>query len=458
MSALEHTTQNEPIVGWRVWRVLKTETLRDGEQFRLCAVGTRGVPKSWEPRTPVRAVCSSFKSRHEAPHPEHECGVYGLRSRTRIEKLLDGWKDNQGEPDAWALGRVSLWGRVVEFELGWRAEYGYPYEVTVFSNESAVADEVRRLYAVDVEIAPALVPREPESEADEDDDLEGLKNDIGKLRKALELLSPGVLPPPAPDGENAIAQAVRLHGPDSWQLKWELTKALRESCADQDELVSAVAEAIATDSEEWECRQAENSKKGMGFLNRPCPHPVADSRTVTRVLASRVGADAKLIEPEHVGRVAVMLLRLAYADRVTLLRYYDSTGRCHWHPGALSDDEIAALNVREGEGESPRERYRTLCRAPDEHGEEDTLTVRTLHRLTKGTVGSFVRGVALLEAFPAKERPRNLAVLGHSLVRNKWRGLVEWNYQEGRSSGTKQWGLTSAGVAAAEKPIPGEET
>jgi hypothetical protein len=85
MSAAPEAVLKEPIVGWRAWRVYEIDTLRDGRQFRLCAVGTRGIPKVWEPRVATRAVCSDFKSRHEAPDPEHECGLYALRSRKRLE-------------------------------------------------------------------------------------------------------------------------------------------------------------------------------------------------------------------------------------------------------------------------------------------------------------------------------------------------------------------------------------
>lgn len=69
MTALGYTSMSETIVGYRCWRVLPFTKLDGTTTYRLCAVGTLGVPKVWEPRQPVRAVCSAFDSHHEAPWP-----------------------------------------------------------------------------------------------------------------------------------------------------------------------------------------------------------------------------------------------------------------------------------------------------------------------------------------------------------------------------------------------------
>ena len=51
-----------------------------------------------------------------------------------------------------ALGRVSLWGRVIENVDGWRAQYAYPYDLLLLGGDQAQASELRRRYAVDVEL------------------------------------------------------------------------------------------------------------------------------------------------------------------------------------------------------------------------------------------------------------------------------------------------------------------
>jgi hypothetical protein len=160
-------TYLEPIVGWRCWRVLSMQTLSEGRRYRLCAASTAGLPKVWEPRAAVAAHCASSKSRHEAPHRSHECGIYAYESQAEGEGMLAtmwGW---YCEPRTmWAFGRVSLWGRVIEHELGWRAQYAYPYEVTVFTGGKA-ASAIGREYAIDVEQQPlsalrAVVNRYPD--------------------------------------------------------------------------------------------------------------------------------------------------------------------------------------------------------------------------------------------------------------------------------------------------------
>jgi hypothetical protein len=146
------TTYTEPIVGWRLWRIRRLETLAGQRPPRLAAAGRLGIPKFWEPRMPTRAVCSSYRTSHEAPWPNCRCGIYGLRDRELAERAL--WKYSRGSTSNWALGRVSLWGRIVECEHGWRAEYAYPYDLVVFAVDATVGDELRDVYAVDVTVRP----------------------------------------------------------------------------------------------------------------------------------------------------------------------------------------------------------------------------------------------------------------------------------------------------------------
>jgi hypothetical protein len=191
MAALESAIASEPIIGWRAWRVYPIDTLRAGTQYRLCAVGTRGVPKVWEPGRATVAVCSAFKSRHEAPDPEHECGLYGLRSRSRLDALLEEWVEmGQGQPVAWAVGQVSLWGRVVELELGWRAEFAYPFAITVYTDDETLARELRQVYAVDVEVA-ASFKTSPAHLAEEDlrSRLEAIRDGLVEVERTLEASS-----------------------------------------------------------------------------------------------------------------------------------------------------------------------------------------------------------------------------------------------------------------------------
>jgi hypothetical protein len=147
----------EPILGWRFWRLRRLETFGADRPLRLAAAGRFGIPKFWEPRAATKAVCSSYRTAHEAPWPSCRCGIYGLRERDLAERAV--LKYSRGELESWAVGRVSLWGRIVESEHGWRAEYAYPYELVVFTADDRVAAELRDLYAVDVSASAPPAPR-----------------------------------------------------------------------------------------------------------------------------------------------------------------------------------------------------------------------------------------------------------------------------------------------------------
>lgn len=140
-----------PIVGWRLWRVMPLLGL-DGERgYRLCSVGTRGIPKVWVPRQPTAAVCSSFDRCHEAPWPNHECGLWALRSQEETEARLAEYVETQSSPSAWAIGDVALWGRVIEHEHGWRAQFAYPRALSVRGPRPSIAERVADTYRVPVE-------------------------------------------------------------------------------------------------------------------------------------------------------------------------------------------------------------------------------------------------------------------------------------------------------------------
>jgi hypothetical protein len=153
----------EPLLAWRFWRIRRLETLGSQRPLRLAAAGRRGIPKFWEPRRENRAVCSNPSASHEAPWPTCRCGIYGFRDREIAERAL--YRFSRGKLADWALGRVSLWGAVVEHEHGWRAQYAYPYELIVYTRDAEVASDLRGAYAVDVGTASPRSVRAPETRA-----------------------------------------------------------------------------------------------------------------------------------------------------------------------------------------------------------------------------------------------------------------------------------------------------
>jgi len=100
----------EPILAWRAWTL---SGRRDGSRLRLRPiVGSR---RPWPPFHPARAVCARPRG-HHAPDPACTCGLHA----TRTPDLLRRTRDPA------VVGTVALWGRVIEHEHGYRAEFAYP--------------------------------------------------------------------------------------------------------------------------------------------------------------------------------------------------------------------------------------------------------------------------------------------------------------------------------------------
>ena len=94
----------------------------------------------WEPLVPLVASCSGgHRSRwapwrktpnaHPAPELDCRCGIYGLQSVAAARSYLELppllCRDDR------VIGRVALWGDVVEGPRGWRASHAYPIELFV---------------------------------------------------------------------------------------------------------------------------------------------------------------------------------------------------------------------------------------------------------------------------------------------------------------------------------------
>jgi hypothetical protein len=101
----------EPIRAWRVWRASTADVTG---HLTLHSLGN-GTP--WKPREMLEARCSL--GAHAAPNAECTCGVYAHKTRKaaiRHARTIGGA----------VVGEVELWGKVVEHEHGYRAQYARP--------------------------------------------------------------------------------------------------------------------------------------------------------------------------------------------------------------------------------------------------------------------------------------------------------------------------------------------
>ena len=134
--------------GWRYWRL-------EAGAGRLASVSQKRV--TWVPGETLRAFC--IGDRHPAPHPGCACGVYATGE-------LDDLREHGLclPPGGLVIGRVHLWGTVIEDADGWRGAAGYPASLSVVREtvaDPAAALEALRAYGVPVDetsLAEAVGP------------------------------------------------------------------------------------------------------------------------------------------------------------------------------------------------------------------------------------------------------------------------------------------------------------
>lgn len=107
---LDRHEGTEPILAWRTWSLTGRP---DGSGLLLRAVGRHH--RVWPPSEAAEGACRAHPL-HDVPSPSCRCGLYATRSEAVLRRTRCPG----------VLGRVALWGRVVEHDLGFRARYAYP--------------------------------------------------------------------------------------------------------------------------------------------------------------------------------------------------------------------------------------------------------------------------------------------------------------------------------------------
>ena len=137
------------IRAWRAWRVGVFEPSGGGapEAFlRSCVHDAY-----WTPGEAVASRCVE----HVRPSLACGCGIYAVTTR---EAALE-WAQTTARamPMPLVIGQVHLWGRVLQFSSGYRAQYAYPYSLEVLDDAlpleldpNLVVRQLRDAYVVDV--------------------------------------------------------------------------------------------------------------------------------------------------------------------------------------------------------------------------------------------------------------------------------------------------------------------
>lgn len=106
---------SEAIDGYRTWTVAGS---REGSEAVLLPIA--GTGKAWPRRAPAHAECGR-RRHHRVPGSDCTCGIHATRAIGHLRRTRDPA----------VLGTVALWGRVLEHEHGYRAEFGYPQRLAL---------------------------------------------------------------------------------------------------------------------------------------------------------------------------------------------------------------------------------------------------------------------------------------------------------------------------------------
>lgn len=117
-------------VGWRAWSLRRA---RDGSLVLGPVFGWGG---SWRPMVPATASCPRSPT-HRAPDPTCSCGLHAASDPGRLPTVRDG--------EVAVVGTVSLWGRVIEHESGYRAEHAYPSSLRLVCSRCGRAREATHM-------------------------------------------------------------------------------------------------------------------------------------------------------------------------------------------------------------------------------------------------------------------------------------------------------------------------
>lgn len=113
----------EPLVGWRYWRA---------DEGWLCSLNKL---KTWPARRPLVAQCHLGMDHGPLPGEQCGCGIYAAVDLPTLKELVQPALDSPI-----VVGEVSLWGKVIPAELGYRAEFAYPRRLWVIDDSVATLD------------------------------------------------------------------------------------------------------------------------------------------------------------------------------------------------------------------------------------------------------------------------------------------------------------------------------
>jgi len=141
----------EPIVGWRQWNFMYPHFLAN-----------LGNDTIYVPREKIEARCEQYStsgtlvlrkdhSEQQAPHLTCMCGIYAYKEKPRLLHEIK----NSCSGLRLVYGEINLWGKVIEHEDGYRAQFGYPKRLWCTPAIEPLAGWIGYVYGVPCEVMPS---------------------------------------------------------------------------------------------------------------------------------------------------------------------------------------------------------------------------------------------------------------------------------------------------------------
>lgn len=128
--------QQDAIIAWRIW------WYRD-RRLHPSLAGTLPLyirAAAWPPRDTPDARCPLGWHDAPPPHPSCTCGYYAVKRLATALAWARARPQQLPSAEALVVGRVALWGHIVEHEDGYRAQRGYPHLLYVLGSTRAAVD------------------------------------------------------------------------------------------------------------------------------------------------------------------------------------------------------------------------------------------------------------------------------------------------------------------------------
>lgn len=147
----------EPIIGWRQWNFMYPHFLAN-----------LGNDTIYVPREKIEARCEPYSrigtsdhpkvhSEQQAPHLTCTCGIHAYKEKPTLLRQI---RHQMAIPAIYSglrlvYGEINLWGKVIEHEDGYRAQFGYPKRLWCTPAIEPLAGWIGYIYGVPCEVIPS---------------------------------------------------------------------------------------------------------------------------------------------------------------------------------------------------------------------------------------------------------------------------------------------------------------